>query len=386
MNTVERLSAAFRRQPVDRVPVVVWLGLPLIRRLTPRHLSMLDLFDLWIEDPVGSIVKLQEDLGLDPIVCTHSFHLGTIQRWPEKCITWPEEALANWQVVEERIAGEDGACFRRTITTPGGRLTYVYRIENYSGWMLEHPLKRPEDIELLQYLPDPTQMDLSRLRAMVEKVGDRAFFTHAVTGIWHEAAKLRNIVTLSLDLYDRPEWVKSLLALLAEYKVKEVQALARAGIHSILYNETSLGLGISPRTYQEFIQPLDTVVVQAAKDAGLLVSYHNCGRGTKILELMADTGAHALETLTPPALSGDIDLADAKRRVGDRVCLFGGFNERLLADGTPEMVQDEVKRCINAAAEGGGYILRPAGQVFDAWPGAIELMAQTAREYGRYVG
>ena len=50
----------------------------------------------------------------------------------------------------------------------------------------------------------------------------------------------------------------------------------------------------------------------------------------------------------------------------------------------PADVRDEVKRCIDAAAEGGGYIFRPTGQIFHAKPGMIELMCQTARDYGRY--
>ena len=45
---------------------------------------------------------------------------------------------------------------------------------------------------------------------------------------------------------------------------------------------------------------------------------------------MADTGPDAIETLTSNRSSGDVDLADAKQRIGDRVCLFGGFNEHLL--------------------------------------------------------
>jgi uroporphyrinogen-III decarboxylase len=77
-------------------------------------------------------------------------------------------------------------------------------------------------------------------------------------------------------------------------------------------------------------------------------------------------------------------LADVKERVGDRVCLFGGFNEHVLSGDNPREVADEVKRCIDEAAEGGGYILRSTGQIFHANPGMIELMCATAREYGRY--
>ena len=75
---------------------------------------------------------------------------------------------------------------------------------------------------------------------------------------------------------------------------------------------------------------------------------------------------------------------EVKHRVGHRVCLFGGFDEHTLKSENPQDVVDEVKRCIDAGAEGGGYILRSTGQIFHANPGMIELMCETARDYGSY--
>jgi len=122
----------------------------------------------------------------------------------------------------------------------------------------------------------------------------------------------------------------------------------------------------------------------AAKEAGLLVSYHNCGSGQAFIEDMASTGSDSLETLTPKESSGDFDLAESKRRVGDRITLNGGFNERILAASKPPQVRDEVKRCLDAAADGGHYVLQSTGQIFDAVPGNIEVFTATGREYGSY--
>ena len=130
--------------------------------------------------------------------------------------------------------------------------------------------------------------------------------------------------------------------------------------------------------------PYDKAVVEAAKEAGFLVSYHNCGSGQAFIEDMASTGAHSLETLTPKESSGDFDLTESKRRVGDRITLNGGFNERILADATAREVRDEVKRCLDAAADGGRYILRSTGQILDSAPGNIEVFTEAGKEYGRY--
>jgi uroporphyrinogen-III decarboxylase len=99
---------------------------------------------------------------------------------------------------------------------------------------------------------------------------------------------------------------------------------------------------------------------------------------------MADTGSDVLEPLTPPALNGDTRLANAKERIGRRMALYGGFNERVLASENPEDVRDEVRRCLAEGAEGGGYAIRTAGQVFEADLKNIEVMAEAVHKYGRY--
>jgi uroporphyrinogen-III decarboxylase len=79
-----------------------------------------------------------------------------------------------------------------------------------------------------------------------------------------------------------------------------------------------------------------------------------------------------------------VDLADAKARVGQRITLYGGVNEHVLYQGTPADVAAEVRRCLDAAAAGGRYILRTTGQIMAATPGNIEAMTAAVRAYGVY--
>ena len=385
MNSVERITAAFTGQLPDRVPVASWLSLPLIRRLVPDT-SPSELFGRWIEDPCGSIIALQEDLGLDPIVITWSEHLGEGHLWPAKLFRWPDEALETWREQKQTLdRGPGFRVVRHVVTTPEGELSWTYRVEDNSLWPLEYMLKAESDFDLLQYRPDPQLLNIGRLQEMASKVDDRGFFNHVIPGVWGEAAELRGVTQLMMDLYDRPEWLKGLLEIIKERLVHHLCRLSQAGIHAVVLNESWVGMGLSPQVYEEFILPHDREAVQAARAAGLMVSYHNCGQGSQFLEQMVSTGAEALETLTLRTGSGDFDLADVKRRVGDRICLYGGFAERILAQDDPQEVADEVSRCLDAAADGGRYILRPAGQIFaDAKLRNIEVMARTVREYGRY--
>ena len=91
MNTAERTRIAFERGTPDRVPIHCWLGLPLIRELKPKDKSMTDMLEWWIDDPMGSIVKMQQDLGLDPMITTYSQHIGEHEIWPRMLFPRPFE-------------------------------------------------------------------------------------------------------------------------------------------------------------------------------------------------------------------------------------------------------------------------------------------------------
>ena len=100
-----------------------------------------------------------------------------------------------------------------------------------------------------------------------------------------------------------------------------------------------------------------------------------------LLELIADMGPDAMETFTPPAMGGDTDLRQAKRRIGDRVCMIGGFDQfHFLTGCTPEETRAEVRRCFDEAGGGGGYIICPSDHFFDA---DLDLIAAFADEAHR---
>ena len=106
--------------------------------------------------------------------------------------------------------------------------------------------------------------------------------------------------------------------------------------------------------------PYDTELIALAHQAGQRIVYHTCGGMMPILEKIADMKPDAMETFTPAAMGGDVILAEAKRRIGDRVCIIGGFDQfHALIDCPPEATRAAVRACFEAAGAGGGYILSP---------------------------
>ena len=100
-----------------------------------------------------------------------------------------------------------------------------------------------------------------------------------------------------------------------------------------------------------------------------------------ILEDIAAMGPDAMETFTPPGMGADVDLAEAKRRIGAKVCMIGGFDQgEYLQRSTPQETRAAVRRCFEATGEHGGYILAPSDHFFDAKPELIAAFADEARK------
>lgn len=80
----------------------------------------------------------------------------------------------------------------------------------------------------------------------------------------------------------------------------------------------------------------------------------------------------------------EVDMAEAKRKLGSVACISGGFPVYLLHHGTKQQVIDECKRLIDICAPGGGYIFE-TGSVFGKAPVEnVEAMFETVKEYGKY--
>jgi uroporphyrinogen-III decarboxylase len=100
-----------------------------------------------------------------------------------------------------------------------------------------------------------------------------------------------------------------------------------------------------------------------------------------ILEDIADMQPDAMETFTPVGMGGDVDLAEAKKRIGDKVCMIGGFDQFHFFSGCRvEDTKNEVRRSFEAAGSGGGYILSPSDHFFEAEPELIHAFVDAAKE------
>lgn len=178
-----------------------------------------------------------------------------------------------------------------------------------------------------------------------------------------------------------PQWVHAFLGLLMERKKIYIESLkgSKYDIHELGGGDASTTV-ISPDIFNEFVAPYDSQLISTAHKAGQRIVYHTCGGMMPILEDIAAMKPDAMETFTPSAMGGDTRLAEAKQRIGDKVCMIGGFDQFHFFTGcTEEDTRKEVRRCFEAAGKNGGFILSPSDQFFVADLNLIKAFAEEAR-------
>lgn len=127
-------------------------------------------------------------------------------------------------------------------------------------------------------------------------------------------------------------------------------------------------------------------VIELASAAGVPTHVHSCGPETRLVEILAtETDLTVIDPLEIPPM-GDCDLADLKRRFGDKIVLKGNLHTtEVMLRGSVRDVIDASKRAIDAAAEGGRFILSTGDQCGRDTPlENLEAMIETARTYGSY--
>ena len=295
----------------------------------------------------------------------------------------------NWRIETETLPHDEYRTVRYSFITPKKTLAMVLQSNEYTSWVTERLVKEKSDIEVIAAYATTPQCDVGAVNRVAEAFGERGilrgfinfFDVYGQSGCWQDAAVLYGIENLILATFDDPRWVHEFLKVLCERKKIYIQSLRGASFDVIEHGGgDASSTVISPKIFDEFVAPYDTPLTELAHAAGQRVVYHTCGGMMPFLERIADLGVDAMETFTPRGMGGDANLKEAKRRVGSRVAMIGGFDQLHFFNGcTPEETRREVRRCFAEAGEGGGFILSPSDHFFDADLNLLEVFADEAR-------
>lgn len=362
MSGRERMLAALENRRADRLPCQVhhWMTYYLD--------TCLGGMDQW---------EAYEHFGLDLAIYVS----------PE--YTCRDADLEQWKVEEHsHRVDDDGVRFWvETITTPAGTLNRERGQNAFTCWQVTHRCKTWEDFEIWDtYAPRPVAADLGPVREAARRLGDRGIIRshphYFMQGSpWQCFAELFGTQDAIFRAIDEPAVVHQALERILERSMA-VHRLWEGTPADMV--ETDGGAGsttvIGPHLFEEFCVPYDARQNALFRELGLKTVCHLCGGVMANLELVVQSGADGMETMTPPAMGGDCDLAAASRRVGDKLFFIGGFDQNKgFEKGNPGVVREMVEELFEATRDHAGYICSPSDHFFFGDPANIHAFVDACR-------
>jgi uroporphyrinogen-III decarboxylase len=225
----------------------------------------------------------------------------------------------------------------------------------------------PEDLPRLRYLlMPPTAAQVAASLATSE-----AAITIAkrddllLAGGWGVGADLFGWVygleRMIYAMYDRPEFVRELLDIVATWNRARMEAVLGWGIDLYIKRAWYENLDFfSPALWRKFIFPTLKGEADLAHEHGAKFGYLITSNCMPLLDMLVEAGVDAVIGVDPEQW----DLAETKKRLGGRICLWGGVNgHHTVEEGDEEEVREAVRRAMAVLSPGGGFVLSPVDNV-----------------------
>jgi len=326
MNSRERVLAALRGEPTDRVPV--YFDLAPFQETFQR---------MGIDDPDAHL-----GVDLKKIWFVPTAEQGGDEPDADAPVIGNEQQLANyklWGYHPERVD-------RRN---PLIRAGCVEDLEGY-----DFPVVR-------------TAEDISRLREAVALAHQRGFavagqIPHLGGVLFETAYRLRGLDNLLEDFLLRPRFASALLDRITDAACRNVAQLVAAKVDILVLGDdvgTPTSMLISPEMWREWFKPRLARLIDVAResDPQLAVAYHSDGFYLPIIKDLIEVGVTILNSVQPDCM----DPVILRERFGDALTLWGTVGSAtLLPFAAPGAIEREVRLRIETLGSAGRLILGPA--------------------------
>ncbi len=352
-----RLMAAMRGETVDRPPIWLREGFPLITG--PAEAG--DFHRGWQADPVYR--------ELFDYVAPHA---AAIENWGcpslNRYLMVPPDALAS-RTLEQTPERRRSLV---TIATPRGELTELCEhrrgMANLGGWKLKRPVEGREDLLKLasvpfEVRPEDVERGLESYRAARRRTGQRGVLRLNLPSPMIAVSHVMSLEDfLAFSVTD---------GVLFHEQLEEITARVLAVLEALWAEgdlDTTVNLGGSeqctppmmrPEAFDEFVVPYDGPIIAWLHRRGVPVNMHCHGKVRHALECMVRMGVDATDPVEPPP-AGDVTYAEARAVAGDDLTLVGNLEFDELEYAEPEAIRRRVagilshgrRRLILAASAG----------------------------------
>lgn len=358
MTSRERMLAAFRKEPVDKIPFSPLIDSYTLMEMPPEIIGnssgpMMDM---------STQIEAARRLGCEvmprhvPVVVHRDFsapHLHSLGAFGA-----PVESRTEFD------AGE----LMEIIETPVGTINGVWKFTDKTGWiphMTKSAVSNHEELKIFHYAVDhiskepPLQVYDQFLEAD-EQVGEDGVASVSVpnTPLMYLIEQAWGLENTYYMLQDYPEEVEDIIEKLRESLKRFVEAVAESPAEVVIQYENTSSTLLSPDIFRRYCFPCLNDHADILLSAGKIFLVHMCG---KIHAFVDDIrhGHFLGVTDIPPPPTGDLTLDDAADRLPDKV-VMGGIDPTVFISRDAKLVADEVGQLIERIKPRPGVVLGSA--------------------------
>ena len=380
MNGRELLTAAFRGERTDRMPVSPFIAHNNIYemfRYQPEIDSYLCPPDF---DLAEKFVAYHDFFGFDVL-----FTLGHIG------YSYIPGSAENWEVTVTREGDRDKQHRTTTVRTPEGELRQVMNFNRSSPYMVvlameKYLIETRRDFETFaKYVPPAEFMDCPLMRQARKAVGDKGLVNPCTHGAFNTLAQFRKLEDVMMDPMTDEGFYRAMMEFFLDWQMTLLREVIKAGADCVEIGGNMATSCVGPEYFQRYVRDYENQLARQIHAAGAFVVYHNCGDAQKIMHLYNDMDIDVWGYLTGPPF-GDVILDEVLRIIRPSMTLRGNIDQvEFLRNATPSKVKQRVREVVERVKARGNWILSTTDFPFDGQPYEnMHALAEAGREFGRY--
>ena len=371
----ERFILALSHRETDRVPADLGGLSTTIRTidLYERLRSFLGLASLKkVRHFLDEHIIPDEDLLTAFKIDTRYIKTGTAKKWRRE------------KIDQYTIRDEWG-----TAWTKPPHFTYASVVDN--------PIKEPTTNGLRRHsFPDPGDPGrYEGLKERAKKLHEETNYAIVAdyptgAGVFDQAWRLRGMAELFLDMLERTEFCHEFFDLIGnwygEVYERYIQEVGPYIQMVMLYEDLSMQEGplMSLELFRRYVKPQHKKVIKAIRDnTDAVICLHICGSAYAFIPDFIELGIGVLNPVQIRARN--MEPEKLKAEFGDRLSFHGAVDaQEVLPYGSPEAVEDEVRRLVKILGKEGGYLLASCHSIQpDVPPENIKAIFSAGRSLSR---
>jgi uroporphyrinogen decarboxylase len=161
--------------------------------------------------------------------------------------------------------------------------------------------------------------------------------------------------SFSIALFENEELINSLNERLGNLVLSMFEYFAQSNVVDAIWYSDDIAytnsLMVSPKVLDKYFFPWLKKIGDLAKHYNKPFIYHTDGILYDVMDRIIDCGVDAIHPIEPKAMN----IADVKKRYGNKLCLIGNIDVDLLSRGTTDQIKKNVYKNVEEAGYNGGY-------------------------------